>query len=32
MLGEAWRVELQDELLQNLNAWLSVDNVKILYN
>jgi DNA polymerase-3 subunit alpha len=32
MLGEAWRVELQDELLQNLHAWLSVDNVKILYN
>ncbi len=32
MLGDAWRVELQDELLQNLQAWLSVDNVKILYN
>jgi DNA polymerase III subunit alpha len=32
MLGEAWRVELQDELLQNLHAWLSVENVKILYN
>ena len=32
MLGEAWRVELQDELLQNLHAWLSKDNVKILYN
>ncbi len=32
MLGEAWRVELHDELLQNLHAWLSVDNVKILYN
>jgi DNA polymerase-3 subunit alpha len=32
MLGEAWRVELQDELLQNLHAWLSADNVKILYN
>ena len=32
MLGEAWRVELQDELLQNLHSWLSKDNVKILYN
>ncbi len=32
MLGEAWRVELHDELLQNLHAWLSADNVKILYN
>lgn len=32
MLGDAWRVELQDELLQHLHAWLSVDNVKILYN
>lgn len=32
MLGDAWRVELQDELLQNLKAWLSVENVKILYN
>jgi DNA polymerase III subunit alpha len=32
MLGDAWRVELQDELLQNLHAWLSADNVKILYN
>ena len=32
MLGDAWQVELQDELLQHLRAWLSVDNVKILYN
>jgi len=32
MLGEAWRVELHDELLQNLHAWLSKENVKILYN
>ena len=32
MLGDAWRVELQDELLQNLQAWLTKDNVKILYN
>ena len=32
MLGDAWRVELHDELLQNLRTWLSVENVKILYN
>lgn len=32
MLGDAWRVELQDELLHNLTAWLSKENVKILYN
>lgn len=32
MLGEDWRVELHDELLRNLQAWLSKDNVKILYN
>jgi DNA polymerase-3 subunit alpha len=32
MLGDDWRVELQDELLQNLHTWLSADNVKILYN
>jgi DNA polymerase III subunit alpha len=32
MLGEAWRVELHDELLHNLRTWLSVENVKILYN
>ncbi len=32
MLGDAWRVELQDELLQHLRTWLSAANVKILYN
>ncbi len=32
MLGDAWRVELQDELLQHLTDWLSKENVKILYN
>ena len=32
MLGDAWRVELHDELLQHLTDWLSKDNVKILYN
>ena len=31
-LGEAWRVELRDELLHALRAWLSDDNVKILYH
>ena len=32
MLGEHWRVELQDELIHHLQAWLSKENVKILYN
>ena len=32
MLGDAWRVALQDELLLHLQGWLSKDNVKILYN
>ncbi len=32
MLGDAWRVELHDELLQHLTDWLSKENVKILYN
>ena len=32
MLGEAWRVELHEDLLQHLQAWLSIENVKILYN
>ncbi|MBX9675503.1 MAG: DNA polymerase III subunit alpha [Methylotenera sp.] len=32
MLGDAWRVELHDELLQHLTDWLSRENVKILYN
>jgi len=32
MLGDAWRVELHDDLLRNLQAWLSKENVKILYN
>jgi len=30
-LGEAWRVNLKDDLLQLLVAWLSVDNVRIIY-
>ena len=32
MLGEKWRVELHDDLLIGLKAWLSDENVKILYN
>lgn len=32
MLGDDWRVSLHDELLAHLNAWLSEENVKILYN
>ena len=31
-LGEAWRVNLNDNLLQSLAAWLSEDSVKIVYN
>jgi DNA polymerase III subunit alpha len=32
MLGDDWRVELHDDLLKHLHAWLSKENVKILYN
>jgi DNA polymerase-3 subunit alpha len=32
MLGKSWRVDLHDELIAGLSAWLSRDNVKILYN
>ena len=32
MLGDAWRVELRDELLDGLKTWLSPDNVKVLYS
>ncbi len=32
MLGDRWRVELHDELIQHLEGWLSKENVKILYN
>ncbi len=31
-LGDAWRVELRDELIAGLRTWLSDDNVKILYH
>jgi len=30
-LGETWRVNLNDNLMQSLAAWLSEDNVKIVY-
>ncbi|WP_047549617.1 DNA polymerase III subunit alpha [Methylotenera sp. G11] len=32
MLGNAWRVDLHDELIAGLTQWLSKNNVKILYN
>ncbi len=32
MLGDKWRVELQDDLILQLENWLSKENVKILYN
>ena len=32
MLGNDWRVDLHDELITSLTAWLSQNNVKILYN
>jgi DNA polymerase-3 subunit alpha len=31
-LGDAWRVNLSNNLLQSLGAWLSEDNVKVIYN
>jgi DNA polymerase III subunit alpha len=31
-LGDAWRVNLQDDLIESLAAWLSADNVKIVYD
>ena len=31
-LGDAWRVNLSDNLLSSLAAWLSTDNVKIVYS
>jgi len=30
-LGEAWRVNLKDDLLQSLTAWLSAENIEIVY-
>jgi len=31
-LGDAWRVNLDENLLQSLAAWLSADNVKVVYD
>ena len=31
-LGDAWRVNLSNNLLQSLGAWLSEANVKVIYN
>jgi DNA polymerase III subunit alpha len=30
-LGDAWRVNLHEELIRSLNEWLSPENVKIVY-
>ena len=30
-LGEAWRVNLHDDLINSLKEWLSPENVKVLY-
>ena len=32
MLGNDWRVDLNEELIAGLTAWLTRENVKILYN
>ena len=32
MLGSNWRVDLHEDLIASLSAWLSRENVKILYN
>jgi DNA polymerase-3 subunit alpha len=31
-LGEAWRVNLHDDLIKSLKEWLSPENVKVLYS
>jgi DNA polymerase-3 subunit alpha len=31
-LGEAWRVNLHDDLIKSLKDWLSPENVKVLYS
>jgi DNA polymerase III subunit alpha len=31
-LGEAWRVNLNDDLIRSLTDWLSAENVRIVYN
>jgi DNA polymerase-3 subunit alpha len=30
-LGDAWRVNLRDELIQSLSDWLEPENVQIVY-
>jgi DNA polymerase-3 subunit alpha len=31
-LGDAWRVNLNDDLIRSLHEWLSPENVRIVYN
>jgi len=31
-LGDAWRVNLNDELIQSLTEWLSPENVRVIYS
>jgi len=31
-LGDAWRVNLHDDLIKSLSDWLSPENVRIVYN
>jgi DNA polymerase-3 subunit alpha len=31
-LGEAWRVNLHEDLIKSLSEWFSPENVRILYN
>jgi DNA polymerase-3 subunit alpha len=31
-LGEAWRVNLHEDLIKSLAEWFSAENVKIVYN
>jgi DNA polymerase-3 subunit alpha len=30
-LGDTWRVNLEDALVQSLNEWLKPENVEVLY-
>ena len=31
-LGDAWRVNPHEELIQSLREWLSPENVRVVYN
>ena len=31
-LGEAWRVNLHEDLIKSLTEWFSPENVRIVYN